>query len=194
MGRQNGTTHLCVVLTLYWQFIERQRLIVGTSTNLGYVKESWQKAIDLAEETPSLAVDIPTNGSHKAAGEECFTTVDGCRYLIKASNRCGGRSLTLNRLILDELREHADWSAWGAATNAMNAVPDAQAVAITNSLRNSALDDIETGDGDPRLCILEWSAPPGPSPPTSTRSPRRTLTSASGSRSTPCLVLRTGRS
>jgi hypothetical protein len=175
VARQQGKTLLCRVLTLYWQFIERWPLILGTSTNLGYAKESWQAAVALAEATPDLARDIPSNGVRKAAGEECLSAVDPedhrriSRYKIAASNRKGGRSLTIDRLILDELREHADWSAWGASYNAMSARPSAQVVAITNqgddsavvldSLRNGALSFIETGEGDERLGLLEWSTP-----------------------------------
>jgi hypothetical protein len=174
VARQQGKTLLCRVLTLYWQFIEQQPMILGTSTNLGYAKESWQAAVALAESVPDLACDIAPNGVRKAAGEECLTTTAGARYRIAASNRKGGRSLTINRLILDELREHPDWSAWGAAYNAMNAVRDAQAIAITNmgddtsvvldSLREDALRYIETGTGDERLGLLEYSAPEGSDP------------------------------
>jgi hypothetical protein len=175
VARQQGKTLLCRVLTLYWQFIERWPMILGTSTNLGYAKESWQAAVALAEATPDLACDIPPNGVRKAAGEECLTAVDPedprriSRYKIAASNRKGGRSLTIDRLVLDELREHLDWSAWGASYNAMSARPHAQVVAITNqgddsavvldSLRNEALGFIESGEGDARLGLLEWSAP-----------------------------------
>ncbi|PRX46748.1 phage terminase large subunit-like protein [Prauserella shujinwangii] len=180
VARQNGKTHLCVVLSLYWLFVERQKMILGTSTNLMYAKESWLKAIEIAEANPYLASEIPppsrngTSGVTRAIGNECLTTKDGCKYRIAASNRRGGRSLTINRLILDELREHDSWDAWGAATNAMNAVPDAQAVAITNqgddssivldSLRDSALSYLKDGKGDPRLGIFEWSAPDGADP------------------------------
>lgn len=180
VARQNGKTLLARVLTLYWQFIERRPMILGTSTNLGYAKESWQAAVALAESVPDLACDIPHGGVRKAAGEECLTAVDPdnpqrtSRYRIAASNRKGGRSLTIDRLVLDELREHTDWSAWAAAYPAMNAVWDAQVVAITNmgddasvvldSLRNDAIKFIETGEGDHRLGLLEYSAPDGSDP------------------------------
>ncbi len=75
------------------------------------------------------------------------------------------------RAILDELREHLTWDTYDALINAMNAVIDAQAVAITNqgdalsivldAIRADALQFIETGQGDPRLFIAEWSAPTG---------------------------------
>lgn len=172
VARQQGKTELLVILSLYWLFVEVQRLVLGTSTNLSYAVESWEKAIELAESTPELAPLVET--VRRKNGEETLRTVEGCRYRVAASNRKGGRSLTINRLVLDELREHHDWSAWNAAANAMNAVPDAQAIAITNqgddesvvlnSLRDSALEYIRTGEGDERLGLIEYSAPEGSKP------------------------------
>lgn len=172
VARQNGKTELLVILSLYWLFVEVQRLVLGTSTNLAYAVESWEKAIDLAESSPDLAPLVEL--VRRKNGEETLRTVEGCRYRVAASNRKGGRSLTINRLVLDELREHRDWSAWNAAVPAMNAVPDAQAIAITNqgddesvvlnSLRDSALQFIESGEGDERLGLIEYSAPDGSKP------------------------------
>lgn len=171
IARQNGKTELLVILTLFWLFIECRRLVLGTSTNLTYAVESWNKAVELAESCDALAEDIPANGVRRANGENELKTVDRARYRIAASNRKGGRSLTIDRLIADELREHHDFTAWSAATPAMNAVRDAQAWAISNqgddrsvvldSLRKAALSFIETGEGDERLGLLEWSAPDG---------------------------------
>lgn len=172
VSRQQGKTHLCKVLSLYWLFVERQKLVLGTSTNRDYAKEAWLGAVDLAEESDSLAAEILD--VRKANGEETLTTSAGCRYKIAASNRRGGRSLTINRLILDELREHATWDAWNAAVNATNVVPDAQVFAISNqgddtsivldALRGPAVAHIERGDGDERLGLFEYSAPDGSSP------------------------------
>lgn len=169
VARQQGKTLLCRVLTLFWMFVEKWPMILGTSTNLAYAKESWASVVKYAEDNPDLAAEIAKGGVRRAAGEECLTTVDGSRHRIAASNRKGGRSLSVDRLILDELREHADWSAWAAAYPTMNARPYGQVVAITNmgdetsvvlnSLRADALAFIETGKGDPRLGLLEWSAP-----------------------------------
>lgn len=171
IARQNGKTELLVILTLFWLFAEARRLILGTSTNLDYAKESWEKAVELAEACDALAEDIAPNGIRRTNGENALRTTYRAKYRIAASNRKGGRSLTIHRLVLDELREHHDFSAWSAATPAMNAVPDAQAWAISNqgddrsvvldSLRKAALRFIETGEGDERLGLLEWSAPDG---------------------------------
>lgn len=177
VARQNGKTHVLVVLSLYWLFVELVPLVLGTSTNLGYAKESWEKAVEIAESVPELADEIARKRT--AAGEEALVTKIGTRYKIAAANRKGGRSLPVHRLILDELREHDSWDAWNASYNAMNAAPAAQVWAITNqgddravvldSLRADAIVD-DNGverirdDGDPQLACFEWSAPPGSEP------------------------------
>ncbi|MBW0117020.1 terminase, partial [Pseudonocardia sp. KRD-169] len=172
VSRQQGKTHLLKVLTLFWLFVEQQRLVLGTSTNRDYAKEAWLAAADLATDVEFLRDEVAD--VRKANGSETITTTAGCRYKIAASNRRGGRSLTINRLILDELREHASWDAWNASVNATNAVPSAQVYAISNqgddssvvldALRTPALDHIERGGGDERLGLFEYSAPDGSSP------------------------------
>jgi hypothetical protein len=175
VARQNGKTHVLVVLSLFWLFVERVKLVLGTSTVLDYARESWEKAVTLAEDVEVLTADVPRNGVRRANGEQTLTTSDKCRYKIAAANRRGGRSLTIHRLILDELREHRDWSAWSASYNAMNAVPDAQVWAISNqgdfnavvldSLRSEVVDDkgeLRPADEvDQRMGLFEWSAPLG---------------------------------
>jgi hypothetical protein len=176
VARQNGKTHVLKVMALYWLFVVRVALVLGTSTNLDYARESWEKAVELAEEVDELAELLPKNAVRRANGEQVLRTVDRCRYKIAASNRKGGRSLTVHRLILDELREHDSWEAWNASYNAMNAVRDGQAWGITNqgdaksvvleSLRNEAIDpDTDTvrplDERDRRLGVFEWSAPRG---------------------------------
>jgi hypothetical protein len=174
VARQNGKTHVLVVLALYWLFVERRKLVLGTSTNLDYARESWEKAVEIAESIEELDEEIAN--VRKTNGEQTLKTTGKARYKIAASNRKGGRSLTVHRLILDELREHQNWSAWNAAYNACNAVPDAQVYAITNqgdhsavvldSLRKAGIKsedgvDVIRLDGDPQLGVFEWSAPLG---------------------------------
>lgn len=176
VSRQNGKTEVPVVLSLYWQFVKGVELILGTSTKVDYAKESWLKAVRLAEKSPGLSPLLPakrTDWCRQTNGEQ-ESTFDDCRYKIAASNAEGGRSLTVHRLILDELRQHHDYSAWGASVPAMSAVMDAQAWALSNAgddrsivlndKRAAALQFIETGDGDSRLGLFEWSAPDGADP------------------------------
>lgn len=171
VARQNGKTHLLKVLTLYWLFVQRWPLILGMSTNLDYAREAWEKAIESAEGTECLASMIPARGVRRTNGEQTLTTSEHCRYKIAASNRRGGRSLSVDRLVSDELREHQNWDSYNAAYPAMNARPFGQAwflsnagddtSIVLNSLRDDAIRFVESGDGDYRLGIMEWSGPDG---------------------------------
>ncbi|MDG4809934.1 terminase [Micromonospora sp. WMMD1120] len=189
VARQAGKTHLLTVLALFWLFVERWPLTLGMSTMLEYARESWDQARVIAEDVDELAAQLPRNAVKEGNNDVRLLTSHGTRYKIAAANRRGGRSLRIDRLIIDELREHATWVAWNAATNAMNARPFGQAWCITNmgddtsvvlnSLRQSAKDFIEWWDeesgqrgvaelldapdmvGDYRLGLLEWSAPEG---------------------------------
>lgn len=168
VSRQSGKTELPVVLSAYWQFVEAVPLILGTSTKLDYAKESWTKAVKLVEKTPDLAALRPARWKREANGEQESWTVEGSRYKIAAANAEGGRSLTIDRGICDELRQHHDYTAWDAFEPACSAW-DAQIwclsnagsdrSAVLNDLQDAARAFIETGDGDPRLGLLEWSAP-----------------------------------
>lgn len=174
VARQQGKTKWARKLTLYWMFVEQAPLVLGTSTNRNYAKESWMRVCDMAVGNPLLAAELPSNPVRATVGEEALSNVHGSRYMFAASNRRAGRSLTVHRGILDEIREHADFSAWGAVSNATNAVRDAQIIAISNqgdvtavvldALRDPALEYMETGLGDYRLGLFEWSAPDGSNP------------------------------
>lgn len=183
VARQNGKTELLVVLSLYWMYVDKVDMVLGTSTKLDYAYESLKKAHKLALKTPHLFSELPgkeafrkTNGEQTMwrADEIEVATEAGSRYKVSASNEEGGRSLTIDRLILDELRHHYDYSAHDAAVPATNAVPGAQIWAISNAgsdrsvvlndWRDSALQHIEKGTGDPRLGLFEYSAPPESAP------------------------------
>lgn len=187
VARQNGKTHLLVVLALFFLFVHGDRdehgralealMVLGTSTKLDYARESWQKAVALARRTPSLRARLPgtrNNGIRQANGEQELATADGSRYKIAPANEEGGRSLSPDLAVLDELRQHRDYSAWDAIVPATYARRLGQVVAISNmgddrsivlnELRDEALHVIETGDGDDRLGLFEWSCPPDADP------------------------------
>lgn len=175
VARQNGKTELLRILTLFWLFIEFAEIVLGVSSKVEYAFESWQASVELARKTPKLWKEIPSKGGIRTNnGQVTLTTVDGCRYKIAAANDDAGRSLTVHRLILDELRRLFDWTAYNAAIPTMNAVPDAQAWMLSNqgdhrsivlrSLRKSALENIKTGTGNHRFGLFEWSSPPGSDP------------------------------
>lgn len=177
VARQNGKTHLLVVLSLFWLFVEAVAMVLGTSTKLDYAKESWLKAVAIIRATPRLRRLMPANrnqGIRQANGEQELCTVEGARYKIAPANAEGGRSLTVHRAILDELRQHHDYSAWDAIVPAMNAVPHRQVWSISNQGDDRSIVLIEeqrdaelfitTGEGDYRRGLFEYSAPPGSDP------------------------------
>lgn len=193
VARQNGKTEVLVVLSLFWQFVDAWPLILGTSTKLDYAKESWLKAVKLAKLSPALDPLRPARWTRNTNGEQESWTTEEARYKIAASNEEGGRSLSINRLICDELRQHHSYDAWNAAEPAcspwdtqiwaLSNMGDDRSV-VLNDHREAALKFVqwwnENGDegvaelllaGDAsavphdfRLGIFEWSSPEGSSP------------------------------
>jgi hypothetical protein len=178
VARQNGKTETPVILSTYWQFVDKVPLVLGTSSKLDYAKESWTKAVKLVENTRQLTKHRPARWTRDANGEQeswgLPNAKHGPRHKIAAANKDAGRSLTVNRLVMDELRQHEDYVAWDAAEATTTAVWDAQVWCLSNAgtdksivlndHRKAAIEYIETGVGDPRLGIFEWSAPPGSDP------------------------------
>jgi hypothetical protein len=174
VARQNGKTVFCRVLTLFWMHVECVEMILGTSTSRDKAKSSWRKVIEMADRSDILAEEYGPRAIRETIGEESFSTLKGSEYRFAAPNRRAGRGDTIHRTILDELREHQTWDTYAAAVKAMTAVPDGQTWAITNqgdsqsivldSLRNQAISYLDTGIGDPRLGLFEWSCPAGSMP------------------------------
>lgn len=167
VARQNGKTFLLVVLALFWLFVSKVQLILSTSTNLDYATEAWETGVDIAKDTPSLAAKLPptrSQGVTRVNGKQQVKTAERSRWKIAASNRRGGRSLSIDRLILDELREHDSWDAWNASVPATNARPGSMVWAFTNmgDDRGVVLDSRRTAalaETDPAHFIAEWSMP-----------------------------------
>lgn len=165
VGRQNGKTQVPVWLAAYWLFVERRRLVLGTSTTLDYAREPLDKMVALVESSRVLRRRVGPRWQRVTNGQVWATTRDGCRYRTAARGRRAGRSLTVERLIADELREHTDYATWDAAYNAMTAVADAQAWALSNaggseSVVLNDLRDLAVEGGDPTLGYFGWTAPP----------------------------------
>jgi len=184
VARQNGKTTVLVILALWWQFVCEVEMVLGTSTKLDYAKESWHKSVRVAEAAPALAAQRGRRWTREANGEQESWTTGQARYKIAPSNEEGGRSLTVHRLVLDELRQHHDYSAWAASVNAGNAVVNFQVWCLTNAGtdRSVVLNDLhdaaelfitwareqlaagvalaaalDGAPGDPRFGMFSWS-------------------------------------
>lgn len=174
VSRQNGKTVLTRVLILYWMFIECVKTIAATNADRAMAKKSWMELISMAQASELLQDEIGPRAVTLAGGQESFVNLHGSSYYFFANNSNAARSLTVDRELIDELRAHKDWEAWNAMIPAMSAVADAQAVIITNqgdiksvvldAVHGDALRFVETGEGDPRLGLFEYSAPSGSMP------------------------------
>lgn len=181
VSRQSGKTKWAKVWGLWSLFVDMAEdkyedvdTLLTISSKVEYAKEVWAAGLKSARACPMVAAEIAPNGVREANGQECITTTHDTRWKIAASNEDAGRSLTVRRLMVDELRRQKDFTAWAAAEPTTTAVPDAQIITLSNqgddtavvldSLRLPALNFIETGEGDWRLGLFEWSSPDGSDP------------------------------
>ena len=172
VARQNGKTLLAKALVLYWMFLLGVPLVLTTGTDRSYAKRTWLSINDMIKRNPILAPEL--DRIRLTIGEESTFTTGGSELTFAANNGGAGRSRTVDRALIDEVREHKNLDSWGSIKGAMNAVPHGQLVCISNQgddgaalldmLRDPAVSYIENGDGDPRLGLFEWSAPPGSDP------------------------------
>lgn len=131
VARQNGKSDLARVVKLWKLFMLECKLVIGTAQDLDIAREMLSMANDLVDSVPDLAEE--KRAYITANGKEKLELTDGRKYVIKASNRKAGRSLTADHVDLDELREHQDWKAWGALSKTTNARPNGQCWALSNA-------------------------------------------------------------
>lgn len=189
VARQNGKSTLMQVLSLWRMYAESAPLVIGTAQSLDIAEEQWAGAVEIAEGIPELAELI--EHVDRTNGKKALRLDTGERYKVAAASRRGGRGLSGDLVLLDELREHQNWQAWGAVTKTTMARKLAQIWAASNagdmasvvlrrlrSLAHRALgwpdgkdgmDDLDKAGGDAdesteaddSLGIFEWSAAPG---------------------------------
>lgn len=179
VGRQNGKSTVVQVLTLWAMYVLGTRLVIGTAQDLDIAETLWGEVVEIVEAVPDLE-DL-LKQVVRVNGKKSLSLKGGEQYKVRASNRRGGRGLSGDLIVLDELREHTNWDAWGAITKTMMARPRAQAWCMSNagddasvvlmSLRKKAhlalgdpdgiCADDAVGEADDSLAIFEWSAAPG---------------------------------
>ena len=131
VARQNGKSTLSQVLSLFFLYVLGIDLVLGTAQDLDTAEEVWEGALDIIEDTPELAelADKPI----RVNGKKAIRLLTGERYKVKAANRKAGRGLSGDLILLDELREHQSWDAWGAITKTTMARPAAMIWALSNA-------------------------------------------------------------
>lgn len=169
IARQNGKTTLMQVLALWRMFVDGANLVIGTAQNLDVAEEAWDGAVEMAEGVPELAAEIAN--VNRTNGKKALKLETGERYKVAAASRRGGRGLSGDLILLDELREHQTWDAWGAVTKTTMARKKPQIGGFSNAgdsasivlahLREQAIEVIDSGNVDSAIGLFEWSAPDG---------------------------------
>jgi hypothetical protein len=131
VGRQNGKSTVMQALTLWRMFVDRCNLVIGTAQDLEIAESLWAECVDMAEEVDELKAEIAR--VDKGSGKKALRLKTGETYKVKAASRRGGRGLSGELVLLDELREHQSWDSWGAVTKTTNARERAQIYAISNA-------------------------------------------------------------
>lgn len=131
VGRQNGKSTVMQALTLWRMFVDRCSLVIGTAQDLEIAESLWAECVDMAEEVEELKAEI--GKVEKGSGKKALRLTTGETYKVKAASRRGGRGLSGELVLLDELREHQSWDAWGAVTKTTNARERAQIFGISNA-------------------------------------------------------------
>lgn len=133
VARQNGKSTLSQVLALWSMYVRGSGLVIGTAQNLDISEEVWDGAVDLAEGIDELAELIAPNGVKRSNGKKALVLDTGERYRVQPASRRGGRGLSGDLIMLDELREHTTWDAWSAVTKTTMARPDALILGMSNA-------------------------------------------------------------
>lgn len=165
IARQNGKTTWAQVRSLWRMFVDEAALVIGTAQDLETAEDVWTGAVEMAESVPELAAEIAA--VDRTNGKKALRLTGGQRYVVKAASRKAGRGKSGDEVLLDELREHRDWEAWGALTKTTMARPDALILCLSNAgdgssvvlnhLRTIAMEKMNDPTTD--IGIFEWSAP-----------------------------------
>lgn len=131
VGRQNGKSTVMQALTLWRMFVDRCSLVIGTAQDLEVAESLLRESYELAEEVEELAPEM--GPLMRGSGKMSFRLKSGETYKVKAASRRGGRGLSGELVLLDELREHQSWDAWAAVTKTTNARDRAQIYGISNA-------------------------------------------------------------
>ena len=122
MARQQGKTMMSEILALFFLYALGVQLIIGTSTNLDAAEEVWDGVVDIAETNEELAEEI--EDIKRSSGRKTITLSGRRRYRIAAANRKGARGKSGDLILLVELREQQDFSAWSTVSSTTMARPN----------------------------------------------------------------------
>lgn len=131
VARQNGKSTLAQILTIWLLFVWGWPLVLGTAQDLDVAETLWEEVVDIVHADDELAAMV--ENTVKVNGKKALVLTTGAKYKVKAANRRAGRGLSGNLVLLDELREHQTFDAWGAITKTTMARTEALILALSNA-------------------------------------------------------------
>ena len=153
-SRQNGKTE--VLLPRIRDDLNRGRRVIHTAQNRTLPRQVFLRVARSMDPLDVISIRY-------ANGQEKIEMRNGGSYTIIAPQR-GGRGLSADTLIIDEVREFEDWDILDAAGPTLTASDDPQTIFLSNAGSDMSviLNDLKRrGDeGADDLAYLEWSAAP----------------------------------
>ena len=168
VARQSGKTQWLKGLGLWRWYVDGAKQVLISAQNLEFAENTLTQAVDEVKNNALLNSEFEkfsqTNGKFR------LVLSGGREWRAAVSTRRGGRSLSVDLALLDELREHQNWEAWNAIVPTTTARPRSLVVCTSNagdatsvvlrSLRDGALQKITTrATADTKTGLFEWSAP-----------------------------------
>ena len=126
VGRQNGKTRLVTVRALVGMCVYGERSVIAAAQNRDIALDAWRDALELAEDA-----GLDVHDTSRTNGRECFYIGDA-RYKVVSATRRGGRGLSADLVICDEVREYRDFEPWAALEKTRRARKSSQVWAISN--------------------------------------------------------------
>jgi len=131
VARQNGKSTFAQLLALFFMYVVEVPLILSTAQNLDIAEEVWQGGVDMVEGDEEL-VQQKTRVVQQR-GSKALELSNGSRWKVQAATRRGGRGLSGDLVMLDELREHQTWKAWSAISKTTMARDNSIVFALSNA-------------------------------------------------------------
>ena len=131
VARQNGKSTFAQLLALFFMVVVEVPLVLSTAQNLDIAEEVWQGGVDMVEGDDEL-LGLKTRVVQQR-GSKALELSNGARWKVQAATRRGGRGLSGDLVMLDELREHQTWEAWSAISKTTMARDNAIVFALSNA-------------------------------------------------------------
>ncbi|OMB98417.1 hypothetical protein A5733_01195 [Mycobacterium sp. NS-7484] len=188
IARQNGKTQWLKGLGLWKMYLDGAEMVLITAQNLALAEKTLAEAIADVKANRLLRREYRRHSTTNGKFNLELKSINDCRraqglkpletpsaenpreWRTTPTTRKGGRSLSVDLAMLDELREHQTWEAWNAITPTTKSRPRSLNVGASNagdassvvlrSLRDAAIGKIETGATvNTQVFLAEWSIP-----------------------------------